>query len=293
MGINLASARFLIAARDFGASYEQTLTIGRPFFRADLGQLNDLLYRQKPRLTLPDGFRLTAEDSFADRFFRVLGAQRLSALDASDYEGADILHDMNEPIGSDLRHKFTVVYDSGSLEHVFNFPVAIRNCMEMVAPGGHLILGSPANNWCGHGFYQFSPELYWRIMVPENGFALKKVVLKAVNDRYFYSASNPASARERVSLTNFAPTEVFVLAERINGATSLATAPVQLMYEQSWEGVSIAPGQSPLAKLLKSSRVERTLKSIHPSIYDYGNMLYHRYVKDSFRNRAFYTKERF
>jgi 2-polyprenyl-3-methyl-5-hydroxy-6-metoxy-1,4-benzoquinol methylase len=53
------------------------------------------------------------------------------------------------------------VFDGGTLEHIFDYPTAIKNCMKMVKPGGHLLLTTPANNWFGHGFYQFSPELFY------------------------------------------------------------------------------------------------------------------------------------
>ena len=70
-----------------------------------------------------------------------------------------------------LKNKYTLVIDGGCLEHIFNFPVAIKNCMEMLQEGGHFIGITPANNLMGHGFYQFSPELYFRIFSKENGFA--------------------------------------------------------------------------------------------------------------------------
>ena len=56
-----------------------------------------------------------------------------------------------------------MVIDGGLLEHVFDFPTAIRNCMRMVRQGGHLILNLPVNNFPGHGFYRFSPELVFRV----------------------------------------------------------------------------------------------------------------------------------
>ena len=58
-----------------------------------------------------------------------------------------------------LRERFSVVIDGGLLEHVFDFPTAIRNCMRMVRQGGHLILNLPVNNFPGHGFYKFGPGL--------------------------------------------------------------------------------------------------------------------------------------
>ena len=84
-------------------------------------------------------------------------------MDASSFEGATVVHDLNLPITEALKGRFDVVCDAGTIEHVMNFPTAIRNCMEMVRVGGHLILGTPANNFFGHGFYQFSPELWFRL----------------------------------------------------------------------------------------------------------------------------------
>ena len=35
--------------------------------------------------------------------------------------------------------------------------------------GGMIIHALPANNFCGHGFWQFSPELFYELYSPENG----------------------------------------------------------------------------------------------------------------------------
>ena len=62
---------------------------------------------------------------------------------------------LNQPLSADLEEAFTAVVDCGSLEHVFDFPAAVRNCMRMVAVDGHSLSVTPADNWAGHGFYQF------------------------------------------------------------------------------------------------------------------------------------------
>ena len=40
----------------------------------------------------------------------------------------------------------------------------------MVKLGGHFIGVYPIDNFCGHGFYQFLPELFFRCFSQENGF---------------------------------------------------------------------------------------------------------------------------
>lgn len=57
----------------------------------------------------------------------VLGASSITVLDASPYEGADTIHDMNTPVPEVWHGRYDVVIDSGSLEHIFNFSVAIAN----------------------------------------------------------------------------------------------------------------------------------------------------------------------
>jgi SAM-dependent methyltransferase len=117
---------------------------------------------------------------YSDGFLRdFLGVSSLSVTDISSYEGADIIHDLNEPIPENLHGRFDAVIDGGSLEHIFNFPVAIKNLMQLLKIGGSLYLAAPANNLCGHGFYQFSPELMFRVFTKENGFELRRIVLFA------------------------------------------------------------------------------------------------------------------
>jgi 2-polyprenyl-3-methyl-5-hydroxy-6-metoxy-1,4-benzoquinol methylase len=79
-------------------------------------------------------------------------------LDASPYEGADTIHDMNTPVPEAWHGRYDVV--SGSLEHIFNFSVAIANLANMLRVGGTIFVTTPVNNLMGHGVYQFSPELY-------------------------------------------------------------------------------------------------------------------------------------
>lgn len=100
------------------------------------------------------------EAKHADDFFRGLGATSVDVMDVSEYEGANILHDLNQPVSTQLTDAYDCVFDGGATEHVFNFPMALKNCMEMVKVGGHLIVIAPWNNYAGQGFYQLSPELF-------------------------------------------------------------------------------------------------------------------------------------
>ncbi|MCA1572803.1 MAG: hypothetical protein LC798_21415 [Chloroflexi bacterium] len=43
-----------------------------------------------------------------------------------------------------------MVLDGGTLEHVFDYPTALRGALDAVRLGGHFIAVTPANGWCGH-----------------------------------------------------------------------------------------------------------------------------------------------
>ena len=132
--------------------------LGRQDFYPDASVLQKLLDSREAGHSA-DRF-LAESKNYAEKLFEFLGAEEVVAIDNSSYEGAGIVADMNAPINASLKDRFSAIIDGGCLEHVFNFPQAIRNCMEMLSVGGHFIGITPANNFCGHGFYQFSPELY-------------------------------------------------------------------------------------------------------------------------------------
>lgn len=55
--------------------------------------------------------------------------------------------------------RFDIVLDPGTLEHVFNVPVALENIMNFSAPGGYILHWNPLQQ-PNHGFYNFSPTFY-------------------------------------------------------------------------------------------------------------------------------------
>jgi hypothetical protein len=118
------------------------------------------------------------------------------------------------------------VLDGGTLEHVFDFPTAIRNCMKMVALGGHLLCRTPANNYLGHGFYQFSPELFFRIFSEDNGFRfVTEAVVEVGPFASWYEMLDPKRGGHWAELVNARPTYLFVFAEQTEVAQIFFTRP--------------------------------------------------------------------
>ena len=114
-----------------------------------------------------------------------------------------------------------------------NFPTALRNCLDMVAVGGHFLGVTPANNLMGHGFYQLSPELYARVFQEENGFCLEKMVIYELGKSAWYEVIDPAQAGRRVILQNRRPTYLGVWARKIRQAEVFCRVPQQSDYASS------------------------------------------------------------
>jgi SAM-dependent methyltransferase len=203
---------------------------------------------------------MTEENGFAEPLLRLLGAEQICSIDASSYEHASVVHDLNQPIPDALKDAFSVVIDAGTLEHVFNFPTAIRNCMEMVRVGGHLLLMTPANNFMGHGFYQFSPELFFRVCSGENGFEIMKAILCEVDaEAPWYEVVDPARAQRRVELVNCRPAYLLVLARRVRRVPILAVTPQQSDYTALWQAPGGKADTGPAAAPAFAARVLRAL----------------------------------
>lgn len=182
---------------------------------------------------------------YADRFFtECLGVSDVSSLDCSPYEGATIIHDLSQPIPSELKGKFDVVVEGGTLEHVFNFPIAIANLMQMTRVGGSIFALTVANNLCGHGFYQFSPEIIFRVFTAENGFNLGKVLalcprfpgIELVPIRHVFEVADPARVGGRVGLLTGRPIVLCFDARRTADLPIFANSPMQSDYAAAWAG---------------------------------------------------------
>ena len=231
MGIDNAGTKFLFAARAAGAVFRKTATLGRQDFAPDVSVLQNLLDSRERKISAEQF--LVESKNYAEKFFEFLGAEDATAIDNSDYEGAQIVADMNFPIDAVLKDRFTAVFDGGCLEHIFNFPQAMRNCMEMLSVGGHFLSVTPANNFCGHGFYQFSPELFFRIFSKLNGFETRAILTK---ERHaWFRVIDPEKFGGRVELQNNRPTFLFVLARKIETRQIFLQPPQQSDYAKKWE----------------------------------------------------------
>lgn len=243
-------AHRLLDARARGVRFDDALTVGRLDLYLHPSEV-EALDQRLTDLGRPQVFEGYTFGAPADRFLlRGLGVSTLTVLDHSAYEGATLVHDLNTPLPAACRARYDVVIEAGTLEHVFNFPVAIASLMQAVKPGGTLFLTTPANNLCGHGFYQFSPEVMFRIFSPENGYRVEHVTMlpcaypavEQVPIRAAYDVTDPAVVRRRVGLRSARPAMLAVQATRVADVVPFATPPLQSDYVAKWEGQAATRG---------------------------------------------------
>lgn len=168
MGIDNTAARMLVLlSRQPQINLNEAIILGRQ--RNYIGtRLRKRLIRELrlPRTSIP------LDSSYADEFLEVLGFKSPKFLDLSGYEGASVLHDLNTPIPSELRSNYSTVIDIGTSEHIFNISQSIQNLKDLCKTNGYVLIVSPANNWLGHGFFQFSPELFFVLLIENLGLKL-------------------------------------------------------------------------------------------------------------------------
>lgn len=271
MGIDTESARFLLSARRAGVVFKECLTLGRQHYFLSNKESKKLLmeFGFDPN-AFPDLFVAASGNPYSEPFWRVMGVQSLHTMDASDFEGASIVHDMNQPVPEKLQNRFDVVCDVGTLEHIFNFPTAIKNCLEMLKEGGHFIAHTTANNYFGHGFYQFSPELFYRILSRANGFEVQRMVAVEYGPRRrWYDVSDPAKIQGRVNLINPYPVLLFLIARRVKKANLFIQYPQQSDYAAIWAEFSEKGHKSSQVSLFQSKifgSLKQTILETVPTI---------------------------
>lgn len=243
MGLLYATARLLLAARREGFAFDNIVTLGRQQVFVQPQQVRRLLEEFDE---MPESLRAYQPKfgEFCEPFMsRLLGSQSIESIDFSNFEGATIEHDMNYPVDESMDQKFDAVIDGGTIEHIFNVPIVLQNCMRMTRVGGCVVISTNANNHCGHGFFQFSPELLFRVFQPAHGFQVCKMILvqhpypgaELSTSQQFFEVVDPDEVKSRVGLVSRFPTQIMVLAKRISAVPIFAQMPLQSDYQQQWQ----------------------------------------------------------
>lgn len=238
MGIDRYNLEFLIEAYKRTGPFQKLATLGRQglhFSEGDIPFADRMIRESGIGLSL---YEVNGQHLYADnQLFSCLGTSETISFDASAFEQASVVHDFNDPISDQFDETFDTVIDGGSLEHIFNVPVAVSNLMRMARVGGHVMGMTPANNWLGHGFYQFSPEWVFRIFAPSNGFVVEAVFLSHMDGTPLEEIVDAGAAGRRgeIGITRWLTT-MYYIAKKVEHVRPFeARWPQQGDYQAAWE----------------------------------------------------------
>lgn len=244
MGLAKPALQFLAREHKRKPLHGSLLTLGRQGLLATLPEAQQLLLAEQitpaalpagmsTQTNIPDWQGTPYAKNISDVvFFNLLGVRDVQALDYSSYEHAEIIHDLNQPVPPQLRGRFDVIVDAGTIEHVFDVRQSLANLALMLRPGGRVIHISPANNYTNHGFYQFSPTLFFDFYSANNFADLCGFIAEQDTYRYdvrpwefFEVTGSTGRLTSKQSLMNF------FVAEKTSASTADAI-PIQSFYQQ-------------------------------------------------------------
>ena len=262
MGLDIHALNFLRYAKT-KKPFGSVMTIGRQGLHVNEPMIKEIFHTSSDYKN---------HEYCEELLIKYLGATNVESIDHSEYEGASYSHDMNQPLPSELVGRFDTVFDGGCLEHIFNAPQALKNCSLFCKPGGQILHALPANNFCGHGFWQFSPELFFSLYSKNNGYADTQVFIADLsNTKRWFLVKEPANG-QRVNVMS--SNSLYVLVRTVLKDAGFTHAHVQQSdYVFEWDGEK---NNHPKPK--DKSGIKELLKKI-PFIYEHLIPFYHFYLK--------------
>jgi hypothetical protein len=81
-----------------------------------------------------------------ETLFKLLNFKSIESFDFFQHEKPTHIINLNQPIDDHFKEKYSLVFDSGTLEHLFDIKTAMTNIVNMTEIGG-LYYSNTANEW--------------------------------------------------------------------------------------------------------------------------------------------------
>jgi len=147
MGISPLHARFIVLEHARRRLPETVHLMGRQTVMLTLDEAVALIKKcgVEPHYTLVEidrktrGAQAAASDFISDRtFFGLLGVRDVLAIDCSDYEGADLILDLNNAVPEALAGTLDFIFGGSVLDNIFDPATYLKNITRLLKPGGRL-----------------------------------------------------------------------------------------------------------------------------------------------------------
>lgn len=167
-------------------------------------------------------------------FFGLFGVKQLRSLDHDAYEGADIIHDLNQQLPSNLEQIADVIIDGSTIDNVFKPAEALCSLSKMLRPGGRIISINVGSNH--YNPYMIPTPGWFFDFFVVNGYADCRVYvcIYADDGAITVLALDPSLIAEDISTIKTVQSDkiigLFVIAEKSEKTERNAT-PIQLHYQ--------------------------------------------------------------
>jgi hypothetical protein len=185
VGINLQVLKTLFAENRHAPIQGRVLLIGRSTIVVSARKVDDLLSEFSIAWDLSKAHehdhltRRSSSEYFIDdvEFFYSAfpGVTEVNVLDSSDYEGADVIVNLNEPIPDKLKSSYDFIFDSGVIDNVFN-PAQMMMNMALMLKGDGRVCGFDMTSFYPGALCSCHPEWFYAFFAA-NGFADAKIYL--------------------------------------------------------------------------------------------------------------------
>lgn len=204
--------------------------------------------------------QLAALDYIDDTtLFTILGFDEIHSLDVSPYEQATYVHDLNRPVSPELHRQYDVIFDGGTIEHVFSIPQVLANIHNLLKEGGIIIHASPSNNYVDHGFYMFSPTFFYEYYITNYYNIVNSYIFESSfeNNTSWHVYEYQPGWLEALSFGGFGKKMLGIwFVARKQASSTEGNIPQQGAYRGQW-------AEPPVFKPLKTSSLKSWLKKIH------------------------------
>ena len=234
---------------------KKTLTISQQAIYANEKEAKSILLKNNIKIQklspnfnkinkIPDWFNTKYNENInAQYLFSLFGSSQVLSSDSSKYENPDLVIDLNKKINKKLFNQFDNIVDIGTLEHVFDTHSALENYIKMLKKGGHLLIAVPCSNMIDHGFYTFSPTLFYDYFSC-NHFKILGCYLRESSPFMYEYKSNIYEYKKLGSEIPFISdraVEFIVLAKKIKNVRKI-NKPVQSVYlnKKGWKKKKIS-----------------------------------------------------
>jgi hypothetical protein len=95
-----------------------------------------------------------------DVFLKTLFNINYNCIDISEYEGANIILDLNYPIPNESNSKYDFIFSGGCLDNIFNPVSFLVNTTNLLKPGGRIVHYETFSGVMG-SFLGFTPEWFY------------------------------------------------------------------------------------------------------------------------------------